>query len=177
MDQFLYYRSLSRSPAIWKEGKESKSFPSNMNKDNYLGHMKEGKGFPSIWRSSNDEDLERIALGIMLCRGHLDKLELIGFEPYCFNQTKISVIQSADPNFPLASVGNHHYELYIDDDIHLMNSIEIFLSCRGKIETFPKKVDSKGKLSILNITKKYIDEISEKRYVEKAREWIQKYDN
>ena len=177
MDQFLYYRSLSRSPAIWKEGKESKSFPSNMNKDNYLGHMKEGKGFPSIWRSSNDEDLERIALGIMLCRGHLDKLELIGFEPYCFNQTTIRVIQSVDLDFPLPSVGNQHHELHIDDDIHLIDSIEFFLSCYGKMETFPKKVDSKHKLSILNITKKYIDEISEEKYIVKAKEWIQKYDN
>lgn len=147
-----------------------------MNKDNYLGHMKEGKGFPSIWRSSNEEDLERIALGIMLCRGHLDKLELIGFEPYCFNQTTIRVIQSVDLDFPLPAVGNQHHELHIDDDIHLIDSIEIFLSCYGKMETFPKKVDSKNKLSILNITKKYINEISEKRYVEKANEWIQKYD-
>ena len=39
---------------------------------------------PSIWQFSNDDDLERIALGLMLYKGNLDKIEFIGFDECCF---------------------------------------------------------------------------------------------
>ena len=39
---------------------------------------KEGKGFPSLWLPSSPEDLEEISLGIILRKGHLDTLNLLG---------------------------------------------------------------------------------------------------
>jgi hypothetical protein len=172
---------LSRSADIWKKGKAIKSFPSEVNKENYLRHMKEGKGFPSIWLPSNNDDLERIALGIMLCKGHFDKIELIGFKECCFEKTKINIKQSTNLEFPLPSVGYLHYELHIDDgidlDSNLIESIEVFLHCNGNFKKFQKTIDSETEKSMLSIVKKYIGEISDEKYIKKANEWIEKYEN
>ncbi|WP_310411459.1 hypothetical protein [Chamaesiphon sp. OTE_8_metabat_110] len=178
MEQFFYYRSLSNRPVIWRDGKKVKSFPSNLTKDDYLRHMKLGKGFPSIWKSSSDEDLERIALGTMLCRGHLDKLELIGFDPCCFEQTKIRVVQATDPQFPLPLVANLHHELCVgdSDDNDLIGSIEIFLQCNGDIKRFPKLPTTGLELSILDLANKYIEEISGDNHLKTAHKWIEDHE-
>jgi hypothetical protein len=179
VEQFLYYRSLSRSAAIWREGKDIKNFPSETSKKNYLANMKEGRGFPSIWMSSNNEDLEKIALGLMLCKKSLDKIEFIGLDKCCFEKTKINIVQAPDLQFPLPSVSHCHHELRIDNDAdldtNLMDSIELFLHCNGDIKRFPRSADSVTDPSILNIAKKYIGEISGEVHVNKANEWIEKY--
>ena len=174
MEQFLYYRSLSRSAAIWREGKEVKTFPSETDKENYLRHMKEGKGFPSIWKSSNNDDLERVALGLMLYKGNLDKIEFIGFDECCFQKASVEVRQAPNHLFPLPSVGILHYELYAPD-LNLTQSIELFLNCNGNFKRFPKVLDSATELSMLSIAKKYIKEITGENHINKANEWIEKY--
>ncbi len=180
MEQFFYYRSLSQSAGIWRTGKELKSFPPHTNTSNYLSPMIQGKGFPSLWKSSSNEDLERIALGIMLCRGHLDKLELIGFDPYCFSQTKIHVVQSTNLQFPLPLVASLHYELDItvdSNDKELIDSIEIFLQCHGNIKRFPKSPTTTGlELSVVDLASKYIAEIDGENYIETAKKWIDDYE-
>ena len=175
MAQFLYYRSLSRSAAIWREGKEVKTFPPKTDKENYLRHIKEGNGFPSIWQFSNNDDLERIVLGLMLYKGNLDKIELIGFDECCFEKASIEVRQATNNKFPLPSVASLHYELHIDLDINLLQSIELFLNCNGNFKRFPKIVDSPTERSMLNIAKTYIKEISGEAHIHKANEWIKKY--
>ncbi|AFY92573.1 hypothetical protein [Chamaesiphon minutus] len=175
MEQFLYYRSLSKSADIWRKGKKIKAFPPDVEKETYLSHMTMGKGFPSIWMSSNNEDLERIALGLMLCKGSLDRIEFVGLNLCCFEKTQVKIIQSSNPQFPLPSVGNLHHELHSYNDDNITESIEIFLHCNGKIEKFPKVSNSDTETSMLNIAKKYIDEISGEVYIKKARDWIEKY--
>jgi hypothetical protein len=176
VEQLIYYRSLSRGSAIWREGKEVKNFPSLDKKENYLTHMKAGKGFPSIWLPSNNGDLEKIALGIMLSRGHFDQIELIGFHESCFEKTNIPLKQVTDSKFPLPSVGNLHYELCTNSDNDLVGSIGLFLNCNGHIKTFKKKSTDKNEVSMLNIVKTYAEEISGDRHIEKANGWIEKYD-
>jgi hypothetical protein len=173
--QFLYYRSLSRSAAIWREGKEIKTFPPETDQENYLRHMKEGKGFPSIWQFSNNDDLERIVLGLMLYKGNLDKIELIGFDECCFEKAGIEVRQATNTQFPLPSVGSFHYELQNAPDTNLIQSIELFLNCNGNFKRFPKIADSATELSMLTIAKKYIKEIAGETHINKANEWIEKY--
>jgi hypothetical protein len=175
VEQFFYYRSLSKSADIWRKGKKIKTFPLDVEKQTYLSHLTTGKGFPSIWMSSNNEDLEKIALGLMLCKGSLDRIEFIGLHPCCFEKTQVKIIQAPSPQFPLPSVANLHYELQTYNDENLTDSVEIFLHCNGKIEKFPKVSNSETETSMLNIAKKYIDEISGEAYIKKARDWIEKY--
>jgi hypothetical protein len=185
VEQFFYYRSLSKSPDIWNKGKEVKSFPPDVEKETYLSHMTQGKGFPSIWMSSNDKDLEKIALGILLGRDDLQKVQLIGFDTCCFDKTKINVVHKPNLDFPLPSVSNLHYELQIDTDIDLDNlaeSIELYLQCNGNFKRFLDKKDGKdpknpGKVipSMMKILENYIGEISGEKYQVKANLWLEKY--
>lgn len=137
--------------------------------------MKEGKGFPSIWQFSNNDDLERIVLGLMLYKGNLDKIELIGFDECCFEKAGIEVRQATNTQFPLPSVGSFHYELQNAPDTNLIQSIELFLNCNGNFKRFPKIADSATELSMLTIAKKYIKEIAGETHINKANEWIEKY--
>jgi hypothetical protein len=175
VEQFLYYRSLSKSADIWRKGKEIKTFPPDVEKETYLSHMTMGNGFPSIWMSSKDEDLERIALGLMLCKGNLDRIEFVGLDPCCFEKAQVEIVKSTNSKFPLPSVGNLHHELRIYNDESLTNSIELFLHCNGKIKKFPKVSNSVTEKSILNIAKERIGEITGESYIKKANEWIEKY--
>jgi hypothetical protein len=170
----LYYRSLSKSSNIWRSGKEIQGFPAEYTKESYLSHMKTGKGFPSIWKSSKNEDIERIALGILLGKNSFDKVELLGFSKICFVEKQINIKQIPDSNFPLKSVGNLHHELYIENDDDLVGSIELFLRCNGNFKRFPKK-STDSELGMIEIMKKYFDEIDEK-YVDKAKKWLERYD-
>jgi hypothetical protein len=171
--QFLYYRSLSRGSTIWRDGKELQGFPSEEAKGSYLRHMIEGRGFPSIWRSANDEDLERIALGTLLSKGSFDKVEFLGFDKLCFDEQQINIQQSTDLKFPLKSVGNLHHELCIENNDDLVGSIELFLECNGDFKRFPKRSTS-SELGMLEIVKKYLDEI-DVQYRDKAKGWIEKH--
>jgi hypothetical protein len=175
VEQLIYYRGLSRGSAIWRKGKEVKDFPSPDHKKNYLEHMKGGKGFPSIWLSSDNDNLEKIALGIMLSRGHFEQIELIGFNESCFEKANITLKQVNDNNFPLPSVSNLHYEICTDNDTDLVDSIEFFLNCNGYFKTFKKKSTNEKEASMLNLVKKYANEISGDKHIQKANEWIQKY--
>jgi hypothetical protein len=186
VEQFFYYRSLSKSPDIWNKGKEVKSFPPDVERETYLSHMTQGKGFPSIWMSSNDDDLEKIALGILLGRDDLQKVQLIGFDPCCFDKTEINVVHAPNPKFPLPSVANLHYELQIDTGINLntslTESIELYLQCNGNFKRFLDKKDAKSPKepdkvipSMMSILKKYIGEISGENYKRKANLWLEKY--
>jgi competence transcription factor ComK len=65
----------------------------------------------------------------------------------------------------LPSVANLHHELQTYNDENLTDSVEIFLHCNGKIEKFPKVSNSETETSMLNIAKKYIDEISGEAYI------------
>jgi hypothetical protein len=173
--QSLYYRSLSRSPAIWREGKEVKTFPPKTDRENYLRHLKEGDGFPSIWQFSNNDDLERTVLGLMLYKGNLDKIDLIGFDECCFEKANVEVRQATNYQFPLPSVASLHYELHAAPDTNLMQSIELFLNCNGNFKRFPKVSDSATELSMLSIAKKYVKEITDEIHINKVNEWIRKY--
>jgi hypothetical protein len=172
----LYYRSLSQSSNVWRSGKEIQGFPPDCTKDSYLRHMKTGKGFPSIWQSSKQEDLEKIALGISLGRDSFNKVELIGFNKLCFEQKQIKVEQTSDLKFPLKSASDLHHELIFENDNDLVGSIELFLLCNGELKRFPRK-STTSELGLIEIMKKYLalDEIDEK-YIDKAKKWIERYD-
>jgi hypothetical protein len=179
--QFLYYRYLSRSPAIWQQGKSQKLLPSDFNENDYLRHMKEGKGFPSFWLADTDEDLERIALGILLCKGSFDKVELLGFDEFCFVKAGINIKRVPSPDFPLQSVRDNHYELCINnnDDNKLIISIEIFLECYGCCKKFEKKgsISNNQRMNMFDILHKYKEQIVGDNYVKKAEVWVKKYSN
>jgi hypothetical protein len=173
VSQFLYYRSLSRGSTIWRDGKELQGFPSEEAKESYLRHMTEGRGFPSVWKSANDEDLERIALGILLNKGSFDKVDFLGFDQLCFDEKQVDIKQCTDLKFPLKSVGNLHHELCLNNNDDLVGSIGLFLECNGNFKRFPKRSTS-GELGMIEIVKKYLDEIDEK-YLDKAKGWIEKH--
>ncbi len=175
MEQFLYYRSLSKSSDIWRKGKDIKSFPPDVEKSAYLSHMTTGKGFPSIWKSSNNEELEKIALGFVLCKGSLDRVEFIGLNKCCFENSPINIVHVPNSQFPLPSVGNLHHELLDVESTNIITSIELFLRCNGEIRRFPKISDSKTETSMLSIVKKYVGEVSGEKHIKKANEWIEKY--
>jgi hypothetical protein len=136
--------------------------------------MIEGRGFPSIWRSANDEDLEKIALGTLLSKGSFDKVEFLGFDKLCFDENQINIQQITDLTFPLRSVGNLHHELCVENNDDLVGSIGLFLECNGTFKRFPRK-STNSELGMIEIVKKHLDEIDEK-YLDTAKRWIEKHD-
>lgn len=173
MSELIYYRSV-KSLGIWKKGKEDKVIlsPENPDTSRYIRDLKEGKGFPSLWFSASPEDLERIALGILLRKGHLDAIYLVGFHECCFTNNNIQVKQVNDDNFPIPKVSNLHYELCTVDDNDLMLAITTFMQCNGEFVEFIKAKPDKNNMK--KISAKYINEVSD-NYREKAEKWGNEY--
>lgn len=171
MSELRYFRSM-KSLAIWKLGKEQKAIPSPEHANKYLRDLKEGKGFPSLWLPSSPEEIEKISLGILLNKGHLDTVNLVGFDECCFKEAGIKINKVEDASFPLPTVTQLHYELCSLDDDKLMVAIEIFMKCNGEFKDFVKAAPEKNNMR--KIAAKYIDEISDK-YRLKAQEWAKPY--
>ncbi|RUR76258.1 hypothetical protein ACF3DV_22230 [Chlorogloeopsis fritschii PCC 9212] len=171
MSELPYYRSV-KSLAIWKAGKQQKAILSSEHAERYLRDIKEGKGFPSLWLPSSPEDLEKISLGILLRKGHLDTVNLVGLNESCFRNVGIEVSKVEVFNFPIPTVGHLHYELCTTDDNKLTAAIEIFLKCNGNFADFIKS--DPNKINMRKIAAKYIDEVSES-YKQKAQEWAKQY--
>lgn len=171
MSELRYFRSV-KSLAIWKEGKEQKTIPSQEHANRYLRDIKEGRGFPSLWLPSSPEELEKISLGILLNKGHLDTVNLVGFDKCCFKDAGIKVNRVEDTNFPLPSVTQLHYELCSLDDDELILAIEIFLKCNGIFTDIVKSAPNKNNMR--KVAAKYFDEISA-QYRPKAQEWAKQY--
>jgi hypothetical protein len=167
VSELRYYRGVN-SLAMWKAGKQQKAIPSPEHAARYLRDIKEGKGFPSLWLPSSPEELEKIALGILLRKGHLDTVNLVGFNEFCFSNVGIGVTKVEDVNFPIPSVGHLHYELCTSDDSQLMAAIEVFFKCNGNFEEFAKSNPDKNNMR--KIAGRYIYEVSE-QYKAKAKEW------
>lgn len=163
---------------MWKEGKTQGAFPSDFSKNNYLEHIKAGTGFPSFWLIDDFESLKKIALGILLCRKSFDKVELVGFEDYCFSVSEIEIKQVTSLDFPMQSVRHLHYELVLEEnsDEDLSNSIETFFKCYGcfkQFKKFPQKESNDEDESMLEILTKYQDDIIGDSNIEMARKWIE----
>ncbi|HEY9803133.1 MAG TPA: hypothetical protein V6D25_22420 [Leptolyngbyaceae cyanobacterium] len=171
MTELRYYRGV-KSLAIWKAGKQQKAIPSPEHGSRYLKDIKEGKGFPSLWLPYSPEDLEKISLGMLLSKNHLDTVNLVGFNECCFSNVGIEVRKSDDVNFPIPTVSHLHYELCIKDDNALTAAIEIFLKCNGDFADFVKSDPKKNNMR--KIAAQYLNEVGE-LYQEKAREWAKGY--
>lgn len=171
MSELHYYRSV-KSLATWKAGKQQKAIPSPEHANRYLRDIKEGKGFPSLWLPSCPEDLEKISLGILLRKGHLDTINLLGFNECCFSNVGIEVSKVEDTNFPIPAIGHLHYELCTTDDGELTAAIELFLKCNGDFADFVKSDPNKNNMR--KVAAKYINEVSE-QYQQKVKEWAKEY--
>ncbi len=171
MSELRYFRSV-KSLAIWKAGKEQKAIPSPEHADRYLRDIKEGRGFPSLWLPSSPEELEKISLGMLLNKGHLDTVNLVGFDECCFKDEGIKVNKVEDVSFPLPAVSQLHYELCSLDDNKLVVAIETFIKCKGEFTDFVKSAPDKNNMR--KIAAKYIGEISD-QYRPKAQEWAKQY--
>ncbi len=171
MSEICYYRGV-KSLAMWKTGTQQQAIPSPEHATRYLRDIKEGKGFPSLWLASCPEDLEKIALGMLLLKGHLDTVNLIGFKKFCFSSVGAKVNQVEDTNFPIAGVGHLHYELCTSDDTQLIAAIELFLTGNGCFEEFVKSQPDKNNMR--KIAAKYINEVNQ-QYQAKAKEWAKQY--
>ncbi|MEA5577173.1 hypothetical protein [Anabaena sp. UHCC 0451] len=169
MSELIYYRSV-KSLDLWKKGKENKVIlsPENPDTSRYIRDIKEGKGFPSLWFSASPENLEKIALGILLGKGHLEPIKLVGFYECCFTDNNLQLKQVNNGNFPIPQVSNLHYELCTVDDNDLMSAITTFMQCNGKFVEFFKANPDKNNMK--KISAKYINEVSD-RYKEKAEKW------
>lgn len=164
-----YYRNVD-SLSRWKAGREARAIPSRECASAYLRELKRGTGFPSLWLAETDEDLEKIALGILLRKGHLDNIRLVGFNQECFSEVGVNVEQVIDHEFPVITVCHLHYELLTLEDAKLEAAIEIFLKGSGDFKEF-----FKANLKFSNmrsIAAKHINEVSE-IYKKKAKEWGQ----
>lgn len=176
MPKVFYYRKVDKQ-AIWREGKEDSSSAIKY-KDDYFRYLTQGQGFPSVWLPSTSDDLEKIALGLLLQKNSWDKIELIAIESLCFTKSGISIQQNNALNFPILSVSHLHYELVNFNDDQIEKSIDFFLQCNGDFKSFAKK---KADDSMINIVKKYLLEIEGENskgesYINIANRWISKYD-
>lgn len=173
MSQLIYYRKV-KSLDPWKKGKEDKVIlsPGNSDTSRYLRDIKEGKGFPSLWFSASPEDLERIALGMLLRKGSLDAIRFVGFYECCFTSSNIEIKQVNDDSFPIAKVRNLHYELCTADDNNLISAITIFMQCNGVFEEFVKANPDQNNMKKISAT--YINEVIE-QYQENAQKWGNDY--
>lgn len=171
MSKLRYYRSV-KSLAIWKAGKQQKAIPSPEHANRYLRDIKEGRGFPSLWLPSSREDLEKISLGILLRKGHLDTINLLGFNECCFTNVGIMVSKLEDSNFPIPAIGHLHYELQTTDDSKLIAAIELFLKCNGDFVDFVKSDPNKSNMR--KVAAKYINEVSD-QYQQKVKDWGKEY--
>jgi hypothetical protein len=173
VSQLIYYRSV-KNLSIWREGKKDKAIlsPEHPNTSRYLRDLKEGKGFPSLWFSASLEDLEKIALGILLRKGHLNSIGLVGFYECCFTNNNIQVKQINDDNFPIPKVSNLHYEICTIDDNDLILAIQTFMECNGEFKEFAKANPDKNNMK--KISAKYINEVNE-QFQENAQKWGNDY--
>ncbi|BAY69268.1 hypothetical protein ACN23B_18285 [Anabaena sp. FACHB-709] len=157
---------------MWKAGTQQQAIPSPDHANRYLRDIKEGKGFPSLWLASCSEDLEKIALGMLLLKGHLDTVNFIGFKESCFSNVGLIVNHVKDTSFPISGVGNLHYELCTSDDTQLIPAIELFLKGNGFFEEFVKSQPDKNNMR--KIAARYINEVNQ-QYQAKAIEWGKQY--
>lgn len=164
-----YFRSVN-SLATWKAGKEGQKVLSQDHEARYTKDLIEGKGYPSIWLSETDEDLEKISLGILLRKGHLDNVNLVGFDEICFVEANAEVNHKEAVNFPVPTVSHLHYEIVTSEEKSLKVLIESFIQCNGTFSCFfranPKSINMR------QIAAKYLDEVSEP-YKEMAKKWAQ----
>jgi hypothetical protein len=171
VSEIWYYRGV-KSLAMWKAGTQQQGIPSPEHATRYLKDIKEGKGFPSLWLASCPEDLEKIALGMLLLKGHLDTVNLIGFQEFCFSNVGVILNQVEDTNFPMPGVAHLHYELCTSDDAQLIAAIELFLKGNGCFEEFVKSQPDKNNMR--KIAARYINEVNQ-QYQAKAKEWAKQY--
>ena len=164
-----YFRSVD-SLSIWKAGKEAQVILSREHASGYIKDLKRGTGFPSLWLPETNEDVERIALGTLLRKGHLDSIKLVCFDEECFSKVGIKVNQVEDCEFPVNTVRHLHYELSTLDDKKLEAAIEIFVKGSGDFKEFSKANPKDINMRI--IAAKYVSEVSE-IYKEKAQKWGQ----
>ncbi len=134
----------------------------------YLKDIKQGTGLPSLWVAKSECDLEKIALGILLRKGNLDNIRLVGFDSNCFSAVGIQVNQVDDIEFPVPTVCHLHHELSTSKDEKLKSAIEIFFNGSGEFKDFPKS-NPKG-INMRLIAAKYISEVRDD-YRVKAHEW------
>lgn len=167
-----YYRSVN-SLATWKTGKEKLSIPSE-HRDDYIRNMTQGNGFPSLWLPHTSEDLEKIALGILLRKGHLDNIHLVGFDKVCFGDIGIELNQVDDLDFPIPTVSKFHYELSTRDENKIQEAVQIFMKCNGKFDKFFRAKPGTNNMKL--VAAKYLNEVSE-QYRKKAEEWAESYRN
>ncbi len=109
---------------------------------------------------------------MLLIKGHLDSVKLIGFNDFCFSNVGVKVNQLEDTNFPIAAVGHLHYELCTSDDAQLIAVIELFLKGNGCFEEFVKSQQDKN--NMCKIAARYINEVNQ-NYQAKAKEWAKQY--
>ena len=154
MCEVFYYRKVDKK-TIWTEGKSDLSSAAKY-QDDYFRYLTKGEGFPSVWRPSTSDEIEKIALGILLKKDSWDKIELIAIKSLCFEKPQINTQQKIALDFPIPSVSHLHYELVNYNNAQIKQSIDFFLQCNGKFKTFVK-ID--GEDSMINIVKKYLPEI------------------
>lgn len=166
----LYYRSV-KSLVKWKDGKRQSSIESSEDKRRCLKDVVEGTGNPSIWLFRNNEDLERIALGMLLSKGHLESINLIGFQEICFTEAGLEIQHSPNSQFPIYTVGELHYELLgCNDEAKCFSSINKFAKCFGDFKHFPKaNLDEENNMR--NIAKRYASEVGES-HKNKLQSWL-----
>lgn len=161
-----YYRSVG-SLAKWQKGLEVGAIPDEY-ASAYLKDIKQGTGLPSLWLAESECDLEKIALGILLRKGNLDNIRLVGFDSNCFSTVGIQVKQEDDLEFPVHTVCHLHYELSTSEDEKLKSAIGIFFKGNGEFRDFPKS--NPKATNMRHISAKHINEVTD-AYKEKAQEW------
>ena len=161
-----YYRSVG-SLAKWQKGIDMRAIPDEYASD-YLKDIKQGTGLPSLWLAQNEGDLEKIALGILLRKGNLDSIRLVGFDSNCFSTVSIQVKQVDDLEFPVHTVCHLHHELSTSEDEKLKSAIGMFFKGNGTFKDFPKS-NPKG-TNMRHISAKHISEVRD-AYKVKAQEW------
>lgn len=166
-----YFRSVN-SLAKWQPGKSQQTIPSEDHATKYVNDVKEGRGFPSLWLPRNHEDLEKISLGILLKKGHLDHVNLVGFDQSCFSETGAQLVNVEASEFPIPVVRDLHYELTVLDDEKLRLVIEKFIQCSGDFKRFIKANPETNNMR--KIAAKHLSEVSEE-YREKAKQWGEIY--
>ncbi|WP_009632154.1 hypothetical protein [Synechocystis sp. PCC 7509] len=161
-----YYRSVG-SLTKWQKGREMRAIPDEY-ASAYLKDIKQGTGLPSLWLAESECDLEKIALGILLRKGNLDNIRLVGFDSNCFSTVGIQVKQKDDLEFPVHTVCHLHHELSTSEDEKLKSAIEIFFRGEGGFKEFFKSNLKDTNMRL--ISAKHIGEVTD-AYKGKAQEW------
>ncbi|AFZ15597.1 hypothetical protein Cri9333_4831 (plasmid) [Crinalium epipsammum PCC 9333] len=158
-----------QSLAMWQEGKDAKQILSPLHAMRYALDINKGKGKPSFWRATNEEELEKIVLGMLLMMNinQIDSIRIISFGEECFSGNQGKLSNKEDPSFPIISVRKLHYELNPANETVILPIAETFLSCKGECKEFHKNKTKNNVLNMGEILKKYLNDVSDE-YKEKA---------